>query len=1105
MHREITHADQTFQHESRVFLYFLTSLVGLLLFAHFWPPLADWIGRWALSLPRWPYKLYDDKTLALIAALLGGVRILYLSLEALSEGRLGADLAIALATVAAILAGKADVAAEVVFVGLLGECLEHWTFARTQKAIRKIVELCPRRCWRLRDGQEERILTSDLQVGDHIVVKPGGRVPADGVVLDGRSAVDVSALTGESLPAEKGPGDEVLAGSVNQHGALTFEARRVAEHTVVGRVVELTARALKDKAPSERAADRLARWFLPVVLSLAALTFVVAFLSYRAAWLALPEAEREARDADARQGVKGRGFSEEVWRPATLPALSVLVVACPCALILATPAAVIAALGRLAGTGVLLKGGSALERLARVRAMTFDKTGTLTRGRLELGQVAPLNGTSEEELLRAVAGAEQRSEHVLARLVLEEAARRDLTPDAVDEFQAHPGGGVTARSDAGVLVVGNRRLLEEQGVTLSPEALTLLERLDAAGQTALLAARGGRLLGAIGARDALRPEAAAVLAELRRLGVEHLALLTGDRRAAAEAVGQELGLEVHAELLPPQKAEFVERWRKEHPTAMVGDGVNDAPALAAADVGLALGGGSGADIVAETGDIVLMGEPLTPLPLLVKLARATLRIIHQNIVVFAFGVNAVGVVLTAWLWPLLSPSREFHEWGPVAAVLYHQIGSLLVLLNSMRLLWFERPAGPRLQRLRTAFDGFNRWLETRLNFDEGLHWLSHHWRAVLAVVALLLLGGYALSGLTTVGPDETAVVRRFGRPLDEDLGPGLHYRWPWPIEEVTRVQPDRVRTVELGFRSTGGVGAAPGPRAWSSPHGGDGVLRVADEAVMITGDGNLLELQGSIRYRICNPRAYLFAAADPEAALRSAGEAVLRELVAAQTFAQLLTEDRARFQDEALVRLGERCRRLGPEGLGIEIEGVALHDVHPPTEVVEAYHQVTMAMEARDKRINEATATAMRDERDQLARGVRTVRQAEATAREQVTLTQARLDAFKARYAQRNQLSATDEQELAAQVRRALERGEEWFDPAGAYLRRREAALQLQAALTDFRLYWDMLSEALTGRDKVLIDAEKVPGRRHLWFAPDPPRLPLMIPGAPPRGVREEP
>ncbi len=275
MHREISHSDRAFQNDSRLSLYWLTGLIGAIIAVDLWPILAGWLEPLGIALSTWPNEI-SGYCIALIAAVLGGARVLYGSLDSLMQGRIRADLALALATVAAILVKEPLVAAEIVFIGMLGECLESITFERTQRAVHRLAELTPRRCWRLREGQEERILVSELQVGDHVVVKPGAKVPADGVVLSGRSAVDVGALTGESLPLDKAPGDEVLAGSLNQNGALTLEARRVAEHTVLGRVLEMTARALQDKAPLERTADRLARLFLPLVLGIAVLTFLTA-------------------------------------------------------------------------------------------------------------------------------------------------------------------------------------------------------------------------------------------------------------------------------------------------------------------------------------------------------------------------------------------------------------------------------------------------------------------------------------------------------------------------------------------------------------------------------------------------------------------------------------------------------------------------------------------------------------------------------------------------------------------------------------------------------------------------------------------------------------
>jgi Cu+-exporting ATPase len=1103
MHREISHADEQFQQESRLSLYLFTALLALIVAADVWPMLARWLTGWDLQLPTWPNE-FGGYRIALIAALLGGARALYGSLDALFAGRVGADLALALACVAAIILREPLVAAEIVLIGLIGEVLESVTFERTQRAIRKIVEVCPRRCWRLRNGEEERIPVSELQVGDHVVVKPGGRIPADGVVLGGRSAVDISALTGESLPVDKGPGDEVLAGSLNQFGVLTLEAKTVGEQTVVGQVIEMTARALKDKAPLERTADRLARWFLPVVLGLAAVTFFVG-LVYHAGWFRSPE------------GLRLSGW--QAVRLAAYPALSVLVVACPCALILATPAAVIAALGRLAGTGVLIKGGSALERLAGVTAFAFDKTGTLTEGRLELGDIMPLGEVTPNELLRAAATAEKLSEHVLAHVLLDEARRRNLTLDNLIEFHAQPGAGVRARTSTTALLVGNRRLLDEQGIAVPAEAEETIARIEADGQTVLLVASNGRLLGAIGARDRLRIEAPAVIEELHGLGIADIAILTGDRRVVAEGIARQLGVaDVHAELLPEQKAAFVADWQHQggRVAAMVGDGINDAPALARANVGVAVGG-SGADVAAEAGDIVLMlarppapgqpplGEPLRSLPLLVRLSRETVRIIRQNILIFAFGVNLLGILVTAWLWPLFAPAT-WYEQGPVAAVIYHQFGSLAVLLNAMRLLWFDRATtSPTLRRWQDRFLRFNDWLERRLDIDEGVHWLSHQWRLLLGILGVLLVVGWAGSGLTQVGPDEIGVVRRFGRALPDDLGPGLHWRWPWPVEEITRTQPGRIRTVEIGFRTIPGTTAAPAARAWSSPHGNDGIARSPDEAVIITGDGNLFEVQCTVRYTLSNPRAYLFDVTDPEAILRSATESVLRERIGSSGFGELLTTDRGLLQQQVQARLEERCSS-GAAGLGVRLEGVSLHDLHPPQEVVVAYHRVTEAMERRDRQVNEAEADSKLRVATQEGARLETIRTAEAEKTERIRLAEARLAAFRSRYEQRTRLPLTVECQLAWDAWQAVRGGQAAQDAARDYRQRRRTALAIQATLTDFRLYWDALGAALAGRQKVVVDSDRVPGRRSLWMLPvEPFRWPIpgMMPDA--GRPREEP
>jgi Cu+-exporting ATPase len=1068
LHRQISHVDQAFHKESNVSLYLLTGFLALIIGIDLSPKLLGLVQQGWSGLAAPPLEIGGYRFVVL-AAILGGARVLVTSLESLFAGKLGADLALAIACVAALLIREPLVAAEIVFIGMLGECLESFTFERTQRAIRHIVEVFPHRVWVLREGAEVRVPVHELQVGDRVVVKPGGRVPVDGVVENGRSAVDQSALTGESFPVDKATGDEVVAGSLNQFGALTIRAERVAEATVMGRVIELTARALKDKAPLERTADRLARYFLPAVLGVAAFTFLASLLIH---WLASP------------LGSGRLDFGRSVY-----PALAVLVVSCPCALILATPAAVIAAMGRLAGTGILLKGGSALERLAQVDAIAFDKTGTLTEGRLELGEIVPLGNVSAEELLQAAATAEQKSEHLLARLIMQEAAARGVGAGPVEDFVAHAGAGVRVRTGSGSLIVGSARLFADEGLLLRPDVRGALERLDAQGETAVLVARDGAILGILGVADCVRPEARDVVSQLQASGVEKVVLLTGDRTAVAQAVARDVGIdEIHPELLPDQKADFIAHWQADHKVAMVGDGINDAPALARANVGLAIAA-SGVDVAAEAGDVVIMGDPLRHLPLLFRLGRETVRIIKQNIIVFAFAVNGLGVVVTAWLWPLLAPSAGWYEQAPLAAVIYHQLGSLAVLLNATRLLWFERkPSAARVQ-VEKVFQRFDRWAGEKFDVDKWLHWLEHHVRTVAAAAAGLCALLYCLSGLTMVRSDELGVVRRFGRPI-EDLEPGLHWRWPWPIEDVSRVQPARVHVVEIGFRSEPAGGAAPSALAWSSPHVGADMRRLSDEAVMITGDGNLVELQATVRYVVQDPQAYLFNVQDPDNAVRAVTETCLRDAVAAQPFLDLLTTNRDRFVRDTLARIRGRCAEYGT--LGIALQGLSVQDLHPPQEVVPAYHEVVKAMEGRDRQVNDAEADALRRNKMARADALKVERNARAAAHETVNAARGDQAMFLARQSARAALSLRTEWTLFVGALRDLRAGHPPSAVHAEYQRKHSEQHELQASLTDFRIYWDTLARALAGREKVIVDADQVPGRRHLLLLdPDQFRTPV--------------
>lgn len=1072
MHRQISHADSTLAPESPLPLYLFTGFLAVLVGLDLYPQIATWLG-WAAP---WSTTLFGYR-FALIAAVIGGARILYTSIGDLLEDRLGADLALAIACLAAILMNEPLVAAEVVFIGMLGECLEAFTFARTQNAIHRIVEVFPIRCWLLHDGQEVRVLTKDLKVGDRVVVKPGAKIPVDGVVVDGRSEVDASALTGESVPCEKSVNDEVLAGSINRLGALTIEARRVAEQTVAGRVIEMTAAALKDKTSGERLADRMARYFLPLVLGLALLTLLGAFAYHT---------RLRTRPLD--------------WRPALIasmyPTLAVLVVSCPCALILATPAAIMAALARLAGTGVLIKSGRAIERLAQVSALAMDKTGTLTEGKLAVRELHPLTDIAGDELLRIAASAEQPSEHPLGMTLVAEARKRGLTLEPAAGFKAFPGGGLVAEISTGSVLIGNQRLLREQGIAWNDQGEALAARLDAAAQTPLWVALNGALLGAIGVQDTARPEAAGVVEEFRALGFEPIVLLTGDRRAVAESVAGDLGFSaIEAELLPHQKTERIDALKKAGgKVVMIGDGINDAPALARADVGIAL---RGIDLAAEAGDVVLLSDSLRSLPLLMRLSRQTVAIIRQNILWFAFGVNGLGILLTSWLWPILAPAA-WAEQSPLAAVIYHQIGSLAVLLNSMRLLWFERTTQSKTVRgMENRLRDIDLWIDRTFDVHEWTHTLGSHPKKFLAGGIALALLVWAAFGLTIVRPDETAVVRRFGRAV-ETLAPGWTWRYPWPIEDVTRVA-ERVRTIEVGFRE-GNENLATASWTWNSAHRKEN--RRQDEATMITGDGNLVDVQAVLRYRVVDPKVYLFEVGGVDEILRATTESALRSLVAGRPFQDLLTIERATFQNEVLARLRALCASYGPQGLGVELEGLSLIDLHPPAEVVDAYYGVAKAMEDRDRGINMAEERSIAKRKAGQSDAEKIVVEAKASATEKTLAAAAQTNRFVQHSNARHDLSQQQELNLTLDGIESILKGMPVAEAQKQLVERRRQRIAAQTSLSDFRTFWDGVGQALTGRGLILVDSDNVRGQRNLFLI-DPellrPIMPFLVPGkAPP-------
>jgi len=546
-----------------------------------------------------------------------------------------------------------DTSAVIITLILLGRTLEARAKGHTSEAIRRLMGLAPRLATVLRDGGEMHVPLDQVKVGDVILVRPGEKVPVDGTVNDGHSTVDESMLTGEAIPVEKRGGDAVIGGTLNKTGTFRFTATRVGRETALAQIIEMVRRAQGSKAPIQRVADRVAGIFVPVVLGLAAVTF--------AAWLAQGPAPALTH--------------------ALVAAVAVLIIACPCSLGLATPTAIMVGTGRGAELGVLIKGGETLEGAHRVTTVVFDKTGTLTHGSPEVTDVV-VRGAGEGDLLQMAASVEHASEHPLAQAVTAAAKNAGLKLLSVDRFSALPGRGVEATVQGARVLLGNARLMREQGVALGWAEGELL-RLADEGKTPVVVAREGTVLGIVAVHDSPKAEAHDTVAALHARGLK-VAMITGDHAATAAAVARTLGIDtVLAEVLPGDKAAEVERLKAAgEVVAMVGDGINDAPALAQADVGIALG--TGTDVAMETADVTLLRGDLTGVVTAIDLSRRTMRTIRQNLF-WAFGYNTAGIPVAAGvLYPFTGLLLS-----PMIAALAMAFSSVSVVTNSLRLRRFS--------------------------------------------------------------------------------------------------------------------------------------------------------------------------------------------------------------------------------------------------------------------------------------------------------------------------------------------------------------------------------------------------------------------------------
>jgi len=537
---------------------------------------------------------------------------------------------------------------------LFGHWMEMKSRKGTSDSLRALFDIVPPTATVIRDGQELELPTSEIVVGDSIRLKPGDKVPVDGVVRRGSSSIDESLVTGESIPVEKGVGDELIGGSVNQSGTLTFEATKIGAATALGQIIDLVQRAQNSKAPGQRLADRAAGVLVIVAISAGLLTF--------AAWSL---------------------FSDEDFIRSLTFAISAVVIACPDALGLATPTAVAVGTGIGARHNILIKDAATLEGIGALDAIALDKTGTLTVGEPAVTDLIGSDDRSDDELLRLVASAEQGSEHPLAAAIVRAARERGLELAETDEFQAVAGHGLKATVDGRRLAVGNARLLRREGI--SPDGLTeQAERLAEAGKTAMYIAVDGAAAGLVAAADQIRPSARSAIAALKELGLE-VAMISGDNRRTAEAVGRELGINrVFAEVLPEDKANHVARLQQERKkVAMVGDGVNDAPALAQADVGIAIGAGT--DVAVETANVVLMRSDPLDVAAAMQLSRATVRKMKQNLV-WASVYNVMAIPIAAGV---LFPSAGI-ELRPEWSALLMSASSIIVATNAVLLKRVER-------------------------------------------------------------------------------------------------------------------------------------------------------------------------------------------------------------------------------------------------------------------------------------------------------------------------------------------------------------------------------------------------------------------------------
>ena len=607
----------------------MTIVAGAFLLLDLVPHLMEEFGGTSVRLSFLPF----DPAWATIV--ISGIPLLYLAVWRIIHNpgisKISSALLICIAMFAAIAIGDLFAAGEVVFIMAIGALLEEATTNRAKKGLKKLISLAPTKGRRLKDGKEEMIPAEEIRQGDLLRILPGETIPVDGTILSGETSVDQSIMTGESLPVDKSVGEEVFCGTINRFGSIDISATKVGENSSLQKLIRMVQDAENKQSPMQRIADRAASWLVPVALLIAVLAYV---------------------------------FSGNI-----VTAVTVLVVFCPCALVLATPTAIMAVIGQATKHGVIIKSGEALEKMGKVDTIAFDKTGTLTYGRLDVSDIISFEeNISETELLALAASAEARSEHPLGKAIVAHAAAKGVTLTEAEDFKMTAGKGILAEVSGRRLICGNEKFLTENGASIGQKVQAALERLRTQGKASILVADGRKCIGVIALADVLRPETKDMVSRLADMDTRTV-LLTGDHQKTADYFAKQVGISgVRAELLPEEKVQNIEKLQKEnHTVCMIGDGVNDAPALKTADVSVAMGS-VGSDIAVDAAEVALMSDDISKIPYLKRLSNATVRTIKASITL-SMCINFVAIVLS--LMEVLTPTT---------GALVHNAGSCFVVL-----------------------------------------------------------------------------------------------------------------------------------------------------------------------------------------------------------------------------------------------------------------------------------------------------------------------------------------------------------------------------------------------------------------------------------------